>query len=104
MVAVRFLVDGEDHAAHLLAVKHDAVGFAFRVIHRALDGRAGDDLAIPIKMVVTLAKFHQRAVLERPLIVKDKLLTVIRRERNKSNLCVFHHNLQKNKAPAIALQ
>ena len=55
-------------------------------------------------MVVTLAKLHQRAVLERQLIVKDKLLTVIRRERNKSNLCVFHHNLQKNKAPAIALQ
>ena len=44
------------------------------------------------------------AVLERPLIVKNKLLAVVLRERNESDFCVFHNYLQKNKAWVIAQQ
>ena len=70
---------------------------AFRVVDRALNGRAGDDLAVSINVVVTRAELHHRAVLERPLIVKDKLLAVVCREGNKSNLRVFHKYLQNKK-------
>jgi len=46
-------------------------------------------------MVVTLTELHHRAILERPLIVKDKLFTVICLKRHKSNLRVFHNYLRK---------
>ena len=54
VVVMRFLVDGEDHAAHLLAVQHDAVSFTFGIVDRSLNGRAGDDLAVLVNMVVAL--------------------------------------------------
>ena len=64
-----------------------------------LDGEkvGGLILTVTVKMVVTLTKLHHRPVLERPLIVKNELLTVIRCKRNKSYLRVFHKNTSKIK-------
>ena len=90
MVMMRFVVNREYQATNLLTVKHNSVGFTFGIVDRFLNGCARDDLTVTVKMVVTLTELHHRAVLERPLIVKDKLLTVLCRKRNKSNLCVFH--------------
>ena len=66
-------------ATNLLTVKHNSVGFAFGIVDRIFNGCTRDDLTVTVKMVVTLTELHHRAVLERPLIVKDKLLTIVLR-------------------------
>ena len=97
MVMMRFLVNREYQATNLLTVKHNAVGFAFWIVDGFFNGCAGDDLAVLVDMVVTLTELHHRAILERPLIVKDKLLTVICCEGNKSNIRFFYKNTSKIK-------
>ena len=94
---MRFLVNREYQATDLLTVKHNSVGFAFGIVDRFLNRCTRNDLTVIVNMVVTLAELHHRAILERPLIIKDKLITVFRRKRNKSNLYVFHNYLQNKK-------
>lgn len=45
-------------------------------------------------MIITLSKLLHCTVLERPLIIKYKLLAVVRFKRDKSDSRVFHKNLQ----------
>ena len=97
VIMMRFVVNREYQATNLLTVKHNAVGFAFGIVDRFLNRCTRNDLTVIVNMVVTLAELHHRAILERPLIVKDKLLTVICCEGNKSNLRVFHNYLQNKK-------
>lgn len=56
MVAVGFLINFKYHAADLFAARNDAVGFALRVINRALNGFAGNNFTVSVNMVVSLAK------------------------------------------------
>ena len=92
---IRFLVDLQNNASNSSAIQNDAVGLAIGRVDTTLDGFARDDLAVKIHVVVTLAEFLDRAVLECPLIVKNELLAVVCRKRNKSNLCVFYKSLLK---------
>ena len=89
-----------DHAANAVVIHVverilKAGGFALRIIDTALDGLARNDLAIPIKVIIALAKFLQRAVFESPLIIQNKLLAIICLKRGKSYLCVFHKTSKK---------
>ena len=77
VIVICFLVDLEYHSADLFAVNYDSVCFVIRVVDTTLDGFAGNDLAVKIKVIVALAEFDHSAVLERPLIVKNKLLAVV---------------------------
>ena len=86
LVVMRFFVDLQNNASNPSAIQNNAVSLAIGRVNTTLDGFARDDLSVKIKMGVTLAEFLDRSVLERPLIVKDKLLTVVCCEGNKSNL------------------
>ena len=86
---MRFFVDFQNKTSNSSTVNNDSVGLAIGRVDTTLDGFARDDLAVKIHVVVTLAEFLDRAVLECPLIVKNELLAVVCRKRNKSNLCVF---------------
>ena len=87
---MRFFVDFQNKTSNSSTVNNDSVGLAIGRVDTTLDGFARDDLAVKIHMVVTLAEFQGRSVLKCSLIVKNELLTVVCRKRNKSNLCVFH--------------
>ena len=77
LVVVGFFVDPQNDAADLFAIHNNAVGFTVRCVNATLDGLAGYDLALEIDVVITLAELLQCAVFERPLVIQDKLLTVI---------------------------
>ena len=83
MVVMRFLVNCEYQATDLFAIKHNAVGFTFGIIDGFLNSCARNDFAVIVNMIVTLTELYQRTILERPLIIKDELLTVVCRKRNK---------------------
>ena len=95
LVMMCFFVDLQNYATDLLPVHNDAVGFAIGRVDATLDGFARDDLSFKIKVIVSVAELLDRAVLERPLIIKNELLTVVCCEGSKSNLRVFHNYLRK---------
>ena len=103
VVVIVFFVDLQYYAADVLAVNHNAVCFIVRIVDAMLDRLAGNDLTFKVHVIVTLAKFYERTVLERPLIVNDKLLAVVSRQRNESYFCVFHI-ISKNKTRALPKQ
>jgi hypothetical protein len=103
MIVIRFFVDLQYHAADVFAVNHNAVCFIVRIVDALLDRLAGNDLTFKVHVIVTLAKFYECTVLERPLIVNDKLLAVVSRQRNESYFCVFHIT-SKNKTRALPKQ
>ena len=105
LVVVSFFVNFQDHTSNPSAIQNNAVGLAIGRVDTTLDGFSRDDFTVKIKMVVALAEFLDRSVLERPLIIENKLLTVIICEGNERNFCVFHNYLQnKDRASAIAKQ
>ena len=68
-------VHPDNDAADRLTVLYDSIGFA--AINGFLDGLTGDDLAIFLKVIISKTEFLQCAIVERFLIVPDKLLTII---------------------------
>ena len=80
--------------ACLFAIHDNAVGFVVRSVNASFDGRTGNDFAIAVDVIVPLAEFLQRAVLEGPLIIENELLAVIRSDGNKGNFFVFPKNLR----------
>ena len=103
MIVIRFFVDLQYHAADVFAVNHNAVCFIVRIVDAMLDRLAGNNLTFKVHMIVTLAEFYECTVLERPLIVNDKLLAVVSRQRNEIYFCVFHIT-SKNKTRALPKQ
>ena len=101
---MRFFVDFQNNTSNPSAIQNNAVGLAIGRVDTTLDGFARDDLTVKIQVVVALAEFLDRTILERPLIVKDELLAIICCEGNKSNLRVFHKLPPKNKNRAKVLQ
>ena len=66
--------DLQYHAADILIVTHDSVSLA--AINRPLYRITGNYLPILLKMIVTPPEFLKRTVIERLLIIKDKLFSV----------------------------
>ena len=95
LIMMCFFVDLQNHAADLPSVHNDAIGFAIGRIDATLNCFTRDDLAVEIKMVVALSELLNCAVLERPLIIKNELLAVVRVQGNKSNLSILHKYLRK---------
>ena len=97
MIVMSFSIDLEDHPAYVFTVVRYAICLGVRLVDTAFNGLAGNDLPVEINVIVALAEFLECTVFERPLIVKNELLAIVRAERNKRNLCVFHKNLRKIK-------
>ena len=97
LVVMCLFVDFQHHTANLSAFIQNPVCFAVGCINALLNGCAGNDLSILLKMIVTQPKFFHCAVFERLLIIKDELLAVARFQRGKGYFCVVHMYLQKNK-------
>ena len=66
--------DLQYHTADVLTVIHNTVSLT--AINRPLYRLTGNDLSVLFKTVVTFAEFVQCAIIERILIVKDKLFSV----------------------------
>ena len=82
-------VYGDDHATNLFPIQKDAIGLS--VVDGLLDGVAGDDLIVFLEVVVTYPKLEGRAILERPLVVEDELILVVRLQRSQGHLWFVAH-------------
>ena len=83
LVVMCLFVDFQHHTANLSAFIQNPVCFAVGGIDALLNGCAGDDLSILLKMIVPQPELFHRTILERLLIIKNELLTVIRFQRGK---------------------
>ena len=97
LIVMCLFVDFQHHTANLSAFIQNPVCFAVGCINALLNGCAGNDLSILLKMIVTQPEFFHCAVFERLLIIKDELLAVARFQRGKGYFCVVHMYLPKNK-------
>ena len=97
LIVMCLFVDFQHHTANLSAFIQNPVCLAVGCINALLNGCAGNDLSILLKMIVTQPEFFHCAILERRLIIKDELLAVARFQRGKGYFCVVHMYLQKNK-------
>ena len=79
VVVISFPVDLQYNSSNVFTVNDNSVSFIIRIIDAIFNRLAGNDLSVKINMIVALTKFNHRAVLERPLIVKNKLLAVVYR-------------------------
>ena len=70
-------VDFQHYTANLSAIIQNPVCLAVGCVNTLLYCCAGDDLSILIKMVVPQPELFRRTILERLLIIKNELLTVI---------------------------
>ena len=84
MVVLRFMIELQDDAADGLPVLPDAVGDAFA--DAALNGPAGDNLKVFFRLIVLGPEVFHGAELERTLVVKDELFTVVVREKRQGDI------------------
>ena len=94
-----FFVDFQHYTANLSAIIQNPICLAVGCVNALLNCRTGNDLSVLLKMIVPQPELFHCAILERLLIIKDELLTVIRFQRGKGYFCVFHNSLRKIKIP-----
>ncbi len=87
-----FWIYVQNCSADILAMKSNAVYFCAFHIHTFLNGLFGYDFFTVLKMFISYAKFFQRAIAKRFLIVEDKLISVCFFHWYKFNLNLFYHN------------
>ena len=96
-VVVGLLVYFQNDTTDISSPNNDTVGLAVRSIDASFNCFSGDYLPIKIQMIIPLTKLQKCAILERSLIIQNKLLPVIRGQRDKDYICVLHNKfLPKN--------
>ena len=76
-------VDFQHYTANLSAIIQNPICLAVGCINALLNRRTGNDFAVLLKMIVPQPEFFNRTILERLLIIKNKLLTILRFQRGK---------------------
>ena len=99
LVVMCLFVDFQHHTANLSAIIQNSICLAVGCINALLNRRTGNDFAVLLKMIVPQPELFHRTILERLLIIKNELLTVIRFQRGKGYFCVLHNYLRKIKIP-----
>ena len=99
LVVMCLFVDFQHHTANLSVIIQNPICLAVGRINALLNRRTGNDFAVLLKMIVPQTEFFRRTILERLLIIKNELLTVIRLQRCKGYFCVLHNYLRKIKIP-----
>ena len=74
---VSLFVDLQNDSANLPSLNNDTVRFAIRRVNASFNCFTRYDLAVKIKMIITFSKLFYCAVFERPLVIQNKLFSVI---------------------------
>lgn len=90
MICFRIYV--QNHSADIFSMKSNTVYFCSFQIHTSFNGLSGYDFFTVFKMFISYAKFFQRAIAKRFLIVENELISVRFFHWYKFNLNLFFHN------------
>ena len=89
LVMMCFFIDFQHYTANLSAIIQNSICLAVGCINALLNRRTGNDFAVLLKMIVPQPEFFNRTILERLLIIKNELLTVIRFQRARVTFAFF---------------